>query len=709
MADITAARLNNLQSRVALILGTGSGDSGYGQTLASSQVASDSIVSSSHLNNIYTDMVKSRIHQVGVSETGIRQVIANLNTIAEDTSGTITDAGVSGTDVDGTKKGVADFETLMTAIETDKLLMHASQAALEPKLTSTRTATWNGLIYHIFTATFADADARRHFFNSGGEIRLSANNTNPSTPKGLDWAALCSEIGIVRFTRSQTFAGLSGQGYYIGDDYMSSSYQTVYAKVGAGSYSGIYAGNLYTIKARETSSNVIEFRIEFNDVVVDNNVDNNVDGALTSTIQQYRAVGASSITVTSPSYFTSTALSGFSVPVNVNTPTYVLGTSAATVVEGNQVTITLTTTNVANNAFVPYTITGVTSADISNASLTGSLVVMGNSASLTYTISSDLATEGTEVLTFALNNGLSTVSVTITDTSVSSIQYNYSPHWYNEYKDNYLLNIPSATAATLGEAIATAFYNGTGTFLNTAGETRYALNRRPDVSGLAYWTREYYNNYYSVSGDSPQLSIPFYKTFFTAMDIATNPIPFNVDGVALSGVANSDSARSLLATKARIVGDGFGDFGDRGTLSGVAPTPAPPTADFAYTVTPNFGSAGAMNFNSSTASGALSYSWTVTCTAGSGSVTIRELTRPSNIAVAVGSGAGDISYRLNYPSVTTAPTASKAYFLGTNQARSIQLYIHPTSTGTFTGSFTFFEASGVGSTVTKGWGGTFTS
>ena len=131
------------------------------------------------------------------------------------------------------------------------------------------------------------------------------------------------------------------------------------------------------------------------------------------------------------------------------------------------------------------------------------------------------------------------------------------------------------------------------------------MNRRPDVSGLAYWTREYYNNYYSVSGDSPQLSIPFYKTFFTAMDIATNPIPFNVDGVALSGVANSDSARSLLATKARIVGDGFGDFGDRGTLSGVAPTPAPPTADFAYTVTPNFGSAGAMNFNSSTASGAL--------------------------------------------------------------------------------------------------------
>ena len=324
MADITAARLNNLQSRIALILGTGSGSSGYGQSLASSQVVADSIVASSDINNIFTDMVKARIHQVGIAETGIRQVIEDLNIIAEDTSGTITDAGVEGSDVEGTKKGLADYESLMNNIESDKLLLHSSQAALEPKLTSTRTATWNGLIYHVFTATWSSADVRRHFFNAGGEIRLSTNNTNPSTSKGLDWAALCSEVGIVRFTRSQTFAGNSGQGYFIGDDYMSSSYQTVYAKVGAGTYSGVYAGNLYTIKARETSSSVIEFRIEFNDVVVDNNIDNNVDGALTSTIQQYRADGPNSITSVSPTFYSSTSLPGFNIPVDVSIPTYIL-------------------------------------------------------------------------------------------------------------------------------------------------------------------------------------------------------------------------------------------------------------------------------------------------------------------------------------------------------------------------------------------------
>ena len=36
---ITAARYNNLQSRVATIMGVGSGDDGYGQNLSSSQVA----------------------------------------------------------------------------------------------------------------------------------------------------------------------------------------------------------------------------------------------------------------------------------------------------------------------------------------------------------------------------------------------------------------------------------------------------------------------------------------------------------------------------------------------------------------------------------------------------------------------------------------------------------------------------------------------
>jgi len=45
----------------------------------------------------------------------------------------------------------------------------------------------------------------------------------------------------------------------------------------------------------------IIFRIEFNDVVFDNNIDNNVDGRLESTLQHYRANGE--VTVVAPTYF----------------------------------------------------------------------------------------------------------------------------------------------------------------------------------------------------------------------------------------------------------------------------------------------------------------------------------------------------------------------------------------------------------------------
>ena len=74
MANITAARINNLQSRIELILGNGSEKNGYGQTVTSVQVVPNSIIDADHLNNIYTDIVKARIHQVGVSYSSISTI-----------------------------------------------------------------------------------------------------------------------------------------------------------------------------------------------------------------------------------------------------------------------------------------------------------------------------------------------------------------------------------------------------------------------------------------------------------------------------------------------------------------------------------------------------------------------------------------------------------------------------------------------------------
>ena len=307
MADITAARINNLQSSISLILGSGSGQNGYGQVVTSVPVTNTGdIATAADMNAIYADILTARVHQVGAGDIGIAEVVQNLNVVAEDTSFNVSDLGVTTVDPDGFKKGIVDFETLMTQVQSDKASIHTSQAALEPGVASARSTTWNGLIYHEVAVTFSSADARRFFFNTGGELRLTANNTGASTPKGLDWTALCSELGIIKLNSSATTTTGTGSGTSIGNYDLTSNFQSIYQKVGTGSYSGVYAGNLYTIKARSDIDTRIIFRIEFNDVVFDNNVDNNVDGRIESVIQHYRASGG--VTVNGPTYYNTQAL-----------------------------------------------------------------------------------------------------------------------------------------------------------------------------------------------------------------------------------------------------------------------------------------------------------------------------------------------------------------------------------------------------------------
>lgn len=303
MSDITAARINNLQSRIELILGTGAGQNGYGQSISSSSVDPLlGIIQAEDLNNIYTDALAARIHQVGYGDVSIAEVVQNLNIVAEETSNFIDDAGIISTDPDGTKKGIADFERLMSNIEADRFLVSPTQASVESAISSTRTSAWNGLIYHEVTVTFADADHRRYFFNTGGELRFTPSNNSARSPKGEDWYELCDSIGTVKFNYNSTVPTGSGAGQSIGNYQLTTSYQTVFRKIGTGTVNSVYAGNIFTIKAKQNSNNIIMFRIEFEDAVFDNRIDNNVEGTLKSTVEHYRA-DSEFVSVAAPSYF----------------------------------------------------------------------------------------------------------------------------------------------------------------------------------------------------------------------------------------------------------------------------------------------------------------------------------------------------------------------------------------------------------------------
>lgn len=289
MADISAARYNNLQARINEVLGNGSGTTGYGQTLDSFQVIAPGgtsdvdLIEADHMINLYSDMIRARVHQVGPPPpTNIAQVAPTDLVYEDDPVG---------------KTGILQFENFMTILENDKLIVDtATQTSTETagNISNSRSTSWNGTITHEFTVTFDNANHRRHFFNAGGEILLSANITGGSGAKTNDWRAVLQNMGTIKmnYTRTTTTAPLPNATITtsnIGNYDLTGTYRTVFVKTA----SGTYAANDYTVKVKENNASQIQVLVEFNDDAGPNpNYDENVNGTLTSSIQIIRPTGS---------------------------------------------------------------------------------------------------------------------------------------------------------------------------------------------------------------------------------------------------------------------------------------------------------------------------------------------------------------------------------------------------------------------------------
>jgi hypothetical protein len=143
-------------------------------------------------------------------------------------------------------------------------------------------------------------------------------------------------------------------------------------------------------------------------------VSGNTASLVVDTTWDYVTEGTETFTLTiTPAYGTGSAIS---VAINnVLHPSYALAASPTSLNEGGNFTVTLTTTDVADNTSIPYTITGVSSADINGASLTGNFTVVSGTASLVVTTSADYLTEGDETFVLTLNSIGTNVSVLIAD------------------------------------------------------------------------------------------------------------------------------------------------------------------------------------------------------------------------------------------------------------------------------------------------------
>lgn len=119
----------------------------------------------------------------------------------------------------------------------------------------------------------------------------------------------------------------------------------------------------------------------------------------------------------------------------IDVPTYHIASNVSSANEGDSVLFTLTTTILDIGTSIPYTITGITAADLSVGSLTGNFITDATGKSvLQVQISDDNLTEGIEILTITLNGKNISKSVTINDTSV--LVPTYDVGWYNNPAGN---------------------------------------------------------------------------------------------------------------------------------------------------------------------------------------------------------------------------------------------------------------------------------
>ena len=287
---ITASDYNTFAGNINAVIGTGSGTSGYGLSEISTISAGDTI-SAAQWNSLLSGLQKAATHQ-GTSVTNASNTVSTGGNILP----------------------LSNFEADITAITNNKANAAGGNMSTGVAGTSsTRTSAWTSNINHIFTVTFASANAARHFFNTGGKIKLAFSRSGgSSTDQNTSWTNLLSGVGTVTF--ANTASGSSGS---VGFENLTASDQAIFnSAVGSGDYSA----NDVNVNAK-ISGAVITMEVDFNDDHVAEtgtftggglgNAPNegvgytgadSVDGSLVSTITFDKADNASAAQVASPSF-----------------------------------------------------------------------------------------------------------------------------------------------------------------------------------------------------------------------------------------------------------------------------------------------------------------------------------------------------------------------------------------------------------------------
>ena len=294
---IAATDYNAIRNKIINILGTGSGQQGYGQTLQSSAVFAGNNITKNQWDLLRYDIINARVHQDGV-----------LPTIITLASGDVVGFGAGHPN--------ENYDTLSEQAISNRFEIGAGQSVLSlasmtgetaPGIIS-RTGSWATQSQCTLTVSFATANEARYFFNSGGKIRFTSSRTGGTvSPQNTAWTNLLNTtVGTVNFSGNIP----SATNFYT----LTTAYQQFYNV----SSTTPYSANFYKIEALcnctdptnvNGTASVVTFRVTWSDSYVD--VDPTppgdlVDGTLSLTVEEFKAAGAlqptGSFAITSPTY-----------------------------------------------------------------------------------------------------------------------------------------------------------------------------------------------------------------------------------------------------------------------------------------------------------------------------------------------------------------------------------------------------------------------
>lgn len=285
--NIEAVGYNIIRNKINLIMGSGIGQLGYGQTVYSSDVAQSQQITAQQWNLLRFDLFNARVHQDGTSPTIVQANTGSVITF-------------------GSSHPNNQYNTQADIATVNKFNIGPGQFAIDAGASVSRTTSWSNSVSCTCTVSFGSPDQARWFFNSGGKIRFTSSRIGgASTPQNQFWSSLLSAIGTIEFGAESPSINFYS---------LTNSSQIFFNTTAGGAYSSVaYSANLFRLSAQCNVANnsnggasVIQFTAVWQDDYVDSGPSpppDLVDGTLSLSVTELRASGVLQNGTSTPGVF----------------------------------------------------------------------------------------------------------------------------------------------------------------------------------------------------------------------------------------------------------------------------------------------------------------------------------------------------------------------------------------------------------------------